>query len=116
MVAMQWFSWTPVTEQWISKRSRVLKRGNIVMKRAAAWTLLQAVALCAAEIELQNGRFVVRDWPQGARFAIYVGDSATPMLGSSSTAGGVLTWTPKYALSEGLTYRAVLESTPPVVR
>lgn len=86
------------------------------MKRAAAWTLLQAVALCAAEIELQNGRFVVRDWPQGVRFAIYVGDSATPMLGSSSSAGGVLTWTPKYPLSEGLTYRAVLESTPPVVR
>lgn len=86
------------------------------MTRFAPWTLLLAVSLCAADIELRDGRFVVRDWPQDARFAVYVGDSSTPMLGSVSTAGGALTWSPKYPLTEGLTYRAVLETSPPVVR
>ena len=86
------------------------------MKRAAAWMLLHAVALCAAEIELIDGRFVVRDWPQGARFSVYVGASTTPMLGVSEASVSTMTWTPKYPLAEGLTYRAVLESQPPVER
>lgn len=77
---------------------------------------LIALSAFAAGIELEDGRFVVRNCPQGVRFSVYVGDSSTPMLGAPSTSGGTLTWTPKYPLAEGVTYRAVLESSPPVVR
>jgi len=85
------------------------------MKLAAALALY-SIAVYAAGIELIDGRFVVRDWPQGARFSVHVGDSPTPMSGAIQTAGGKLTWTPKYPLTPGLTYRAVLDTVPPVVR
>lgn len=84
------------------------------MRWAAA--AMVVCSLPAAEIELRDGRFVVRDAPPGARFAVYVGESGTPMLGALATTGSVLTWTPRYPLGEGLTYRAVLESSPPLVR
>ncbi|MEP7362373.1 MAG: Ig-like domain-containing protein [Acidobacteriota bacterium] len=87
---------------------------SLVLKLAAAGLL--ALAAHAAEIALENGRFVVRDYPPGVGFSVYVGDSSTPMLGASSTSGSFMQWTPKYPLTEGLTYRAVLGLKPLLAR
>jgi hypothetical protein len=69
------------------------------------------VAAHAATIRLENGVFRVDGWkPVGdlaSAFAIYVGNTDTPMLGSYADENGVLVFHPRFPLSSGMSYRAV---------
>jgi hypothetical protein len=76
------------------------------------------------EIRLEHGRFVVTGWSEAARttpeywkekFAVFVGTAnSSPMLGAFQLEGDDLSFQPRFPLQEGLRYRAVLKTDPPV--
>ena len=100
--------------------------------------LIQARWLCAvaalgcvlsaqtATIRLENGVFRVPNWSGASSrpdsgwesvFAIYAGaGDVPPMTGTYAVAGSSLVFRPRYPLTDGVTYRAVLQvgSSPPV--
>ncbi len=90
--------------------------------RLAALACL-AFAAGAAEIRLEQGRFLVRGWPftlaSAPRefFAVYIegGPAGTPVLGSYELRGDVMTFTPRFPPQPGAVYRAVLRTQPPVI-
>ena len=96
---------------------RALASGFV--KLALAALLLPLAGLAASvSIQLENGAFKVVGWqpPPEPRadwasiFTVSTGPDVPPLFGSYSIENGALTFRPRFPLSSGVTYRAVLHA------
>lgn len=109
----------------ILRRLRCLRRRIL-----SAISLLSLSLVCLAsdkaEIRFEQGKFVVRGWDEARtsspeqwkeKFAVFVDEgtaSTVAMLGTFRLDGEDLVFEPRFPLQEGLRYRAVLKTNPPV--